>query len=84
MSSDSLNLTQKWLRHNIATYDDRDRVFSDVDSTLSAYSTLRPKTDIYSSLSRPIFASSLTLPLLLKLMTMAVLNYSSACMASCP
>ncbi|KAN0140855.1 UEV domain containing protein [Lactarius tabidus] len=48
MSSDSLNLTQKWLRHNIATYDDRDRVFSDVDSTLSTYSTLRPKTDIYT------------------------------------
>ncbi|KAF8258618.1 UEV domain-containing protein [Lactarius quietus] len=47
-SSDSLNLTQKWLRHNIATYDDRDRVFSDVDSTLSTYSTLRPKTDIYT------------------------------------
>ncbi|KAH9180776.1 UEV-domain-containing protein [Lactarius sanguifluus] len=48
LSSDSLNLTQKWLRQNIATYDDRDRVFSDVDSTLSAYSTLRPKTDIYT------------------------------------
>ncbi|KAI9446219.1 UEV-domain-containing protein [Lactarius indigo] len=47
-SSDSLNLTQKWLRQNIATYDDRDRVFSDVDSTLSAYTTLRPKTDIYT------------------------------------
>ena len=64
-SLDSLNLTQKWLRHNIATYDDRDRVFSDVDSTLSTYSTLRPKTDIYSSLSRPDPSSlfSLTLPL---------------------
>ena len=61
--SDTLNLTQKWLRHNIATYDDRDRVFADVDSTLSAYPTLRPKTDIYSSLSRPILTSSLTLPL---------------------
>lgn len=76
MSSDTLNLTQKWLRNNIATYDDRDRVFSDVDSTLSAHSTLRPKTDIYSSLSRPILTPTLTLPLV-QLMTTVVLNSSS-------
>ncbi|KAF8478455.1 UEV domain-containing protein [Russula ochroleuca] len=41
-------LTQKWLRQNIATYNDGSRVFADVDSTLSLYPTLRPKTDVYT------------------------------------
>ncbi|KAI0306370.1 UEV domain-containing protein [Multifurca ochricompacta] len=47
-ASESLTLTQKWLQQNITTYNDRNRVFSDVDSTLSLYTTLRPKTDVYT------------------------------------
>jgi hypothetical protein len=47
-SSDSESLTQKWLRQNVAAYNDGNRVFADVDSTLSLYPTLRPKTDVYS------------------------------------
>ncbi|KAI0006231.1 UEV domain-containing protein [Russula compacta] len=46
--SSSESLTHKWLRQNVATYNDGNRVFADVDSTLSLYSTLRPKTDVYT------------------------------------
>ncbi|KAG8983512.1 hypothetical protein FRB90_005934, partial [Tulasnella sp. 427] len=41
-------LTQQWLRQVIGPYNDRDRVYSDVDQTLAAYPTLRPKTDVYT------------------------------------
>lgn len=51
--SSSESLTQKWLRQNIATYNDGNRVFVDVDSTLTLYPTLRPKTDVYSSVTCP-------------------------------
>ena len=51
--SSSESLTQKWLRQNIATYNDGNRVFIDVDSTLTLYPTLRPKTDVYSSVTCP-------------------------------
>jgi hypothetical protein len=44
-------LTQKWLRQNISAYNDGNRVFADIDATLSLYPTLRPKTDVYSSVS---------------------------------
>ena len=47
----SETLTQKWLRQNIAAYNDGNRVFADVDATLSLYQTLRPKTDVYSSVT---------------------------------
>jgi hypothetical protein len=47
----SESLTQKWLRQNIAIYNDGSRVFADVDSTLSLNPTLRPKTDVYSSVT---------------------------------
>ncbi|KAH9966891.1 UEV domain-containing protein [Russula dissimulans] len=46
--SSTESLTQKWLRQNIATYNDGNRVFADVDSTLSLYTTLRPKTEVYT------------------------------------
>jgi hypothetical protein len=49
--SSSETLTQKWLRQNIAAYNDGNRVFADVDATLSLYPTLRPKTDVYSSVT---------------------------------
>jgi ESCRT-I complex subunit TSG101 len=62
--SSSESLTQKWLRQNIAAYNDGNRVFADVDATLSLNPTLRPKTDVYSSvtclersLTRPLTAS---------------------------
>jgi hypothetical protein len=62
--SSSESLTQKWLRQNIAAYNDGNRVFADVDAVLSLHPTLRPKTDIYSSvmcleqsLDRPLIAS---------------------------
>lgn len=44
-------LTQKWLRQNLQTYLHADRVFADIDATLSRFPTLRPKTDAYSTLS---------------------------------
>ncbi|KAI9458482.1 UEV domain-containing protein [Russula earlei] len=46
--SSSESLTQKWLRQNVATYNEPSRVFTDVDSTLTLYPTLRPKTDVYT------------------------------------
>ncbi|KAI0302259.1 UEV domain-containing protein [Russula brevipes] len=46
--SSSESLTQKWLRQNVAAYNDGNRVFADVDATLSLYPTLRPKTDVYT------------------------------------
>ncbi|KAF8503348.1 UEV-domain-containing protein [Russula emetica] len=46
--SSSESLTQKWLRQNIAAYNDGNRVFADVDATLSLYPTLRPKTEVYT------------------------------------
>lgn len=51
MSSYETTLTQKWLRQNITAYNDGNRVFADVDATLSLYPTLRPKTDVYSSVT---------------------------------
>ncbi|KAG8941347.1 hypothetical protein FRC04_004593 [Tulasnella sp. 424] len=41
-------LTQQWLRQVIGPYNDRDRVFTDVDRVLGALSSLRPKTDVYT------------------------------------
>jgi len=49
--SSSETLTQKWLRQNIAAYNDGNRVFADADATLSLYPTLRPKTEVYSSVT---------------------------------
>jgi ESCRT-I complex subunit TSG101 len=50
MSQQSDSLTQKWLRQNIAQYLYQDRVYSDVNSALARYLTLRPKSDVYSQL----------------------------------
>ncbi|KAG9042631.1 hypothetical protein FS837_010615 [Tulasnella sp. UAMH 9824] len=41
-------LTQQWLRQVIGPYNDRDRVYADVDQTLASFPTLRPKTDVYT------------------------------------
>jgi ESCRT-I complex subunit TSG101 len=48
--ADRLSLTQKWLRQNIQPYARRDIVYNHVDAVLAAYPTLRPKTDVYSTL----------------------------------
>ncbi len=44
-------LTQKWLRQNVQPYVHPERVFADIDATLTRFPTLRPKTDAYSTLS---------------------------------
>ncbi|EIW85218.1 UEV-domain-containing protein [Coniophora puteana RWD-64-598 SS2] len=46
MSSESL--TQKWLRQNVAPYPHKDRVYVDIDAALSRFTTLRPKSDVYT------------------------------------
>lgn len=43
------SLTQKWLRQNVQTYAHKDTVYSHVDAVLNRYTTIRPKTDVYSS-----------------------------------
>jgi ESCRT-I complex subunit TSG101 len=48
-SSSSLTLTQKWLKQNTTFYSNPDRVYADADAILNSYSTLRPKTDVYST-----------------------------------
>lgn len=42
-------LTQKWLRQNLHSYSQKDRVYSDIDAALARFQTLRPKSDIYST-----------------------------------
>jgi hypothetical protein len=44
----SLNLTQKWLKQVLGPYPQKDQIYNDVDATLAAYPTLRPKNDVYS------------------------------------
>ncbi|KAJ2921907.1 hypothetical protein H1R20_g15191, partial [Candolleomyces eurysporus] len=43
------SLTQAWLRQNVQFYASRDRVFADIDQTLSRFPSLRPKSDVYSA-----------------------------------
>lgn len=45
--------TQRWLRQNTQPYAHRDSVFADVDAVLTRYPTVRPKTDVYSSVAPP-------------------------------
>jgi hypothetical protein len=44
----SESLTQKWLRQNVGSYANSDRVYSDIDASLLRFATLRPKRDIYT------------------------------------
>ncbi|CAE6460149.1 unnamed protein product [Rhizoctonia solani] len=44
----SLSLTQKWLKQVLGPYPQKDQIYNDVDATLAAYSTLRPKNDVYT------------------------------------
>lgn len=47
--SQTESLTHKWLRQNLQPYAHPDAVFSHVDAVLSRHPTIRPKTDVYSS-----------------------------------
>ncbi|KAK2466951.1 hypothetical protein APHAL10511_001209 [Amanita phalloides] len=42
------SLTLRWLRQNAQPYLLPDRVFADIDAVLSRFSSLRPKTDVYT------------------------------------
>ncbi|KIL69714.1 hypothetical protein M378DRAFT_184118 [Amanita muscaria Koide BX008] len=44
----SISLTHKWLRQNVQPYQNKDRVYADIDAALARFSTLRPKTDVYT------------------------------------
>lgn len=44
--------TQKWLANNVQAYANSDRVYADVDAALRRFPTLRPKSDVYSSVLR--------------------------------
>lgn len=57
-SSSSSSLTQKWLLDNVHSYPQSFRVYSDIDSSLSRFLTLRPKSDVYSSVIDLIFGSN--------------------------
>lgn len=45
----SRDLTAKWLRQQTPAYRDADRVYVDVLNALDSCSSLRPKTDVYST-----------------------------------
>ncbi len=51
MGSTTESLTQKWLRQNIQTYVQPDAVYAHVDAVLARYQSIRPKTDVYSSVT---------------------------------
>ncbi|KAF8894581.1 UEV domain-containing protein [Infundibulicybe gibba] len=42
------SLTQKWLRQNSQPYTHKDRVYTDIDSVLARFQSLRPKSDVYT------------------------------------
>ncbi|KAG2368509.1 UEV domain-containing protein [Suillus spraguei] len=46
MSTESL--TQRWLRQNVTSYAQKDRVLLDFDTALTRFTTLRPKSDVYT------------------------------------
>ncbi|KAG1853686.1 UEV domain-containing protein [Suillus subalutaceus] len=46
MSTESL--TQRWLRQNVSSYTQKDRVLLDFDTALARFTTLRPKSDVYT------------------------------------
>ena len=49
MGSTAESLTQKWLRQNTQSYPHADVVYTHVDNALARYPSVRPKTDVYSS-----------------------------------
>ncbi|KAG2750081.1 UEV-domain-containing protein [Suillus brevipes Sb2] len=45
---DTESLTQRWLRQNVSSYAQKDRVLLDFDTALARFTTLRPKSDVYT------------------------------------
>ncbi|KAF9532944.1 UEV domain-containing protein [Crepidotus variabilis] len=43
-----MSLTQKWLRQQVQPYPNANRVYADIDNVLLRFSTLRPKSDVYT------------------------------------
>ena len=41
-------VVQNWLHQNVQSYPRHERVYTDAVAALSAYATLRVKTDVYS------------------------------------
>jgi len=75
MSAESL--TQRWLRQNVISYPNKDRVFLDFDTVLNRFSTLRPKSDVYSSvISISPYHKTQALIFLLQPTMMAAHNFS--------
>ena len=46
-------IVQNWLQEKVQSYPRHERVYADADAALSAYATLRVKTDSYSEYVRP-------------------------------
>lgn len=44
-----MSLVQKWLRQAVQPYANANHVYNDVDSALASHTTVRPKTDVYST-----------------------------------
>ena len=42
------SLTQRWLRDAAQLYPSAPRVYADTDAALARFTTLRPKSDVYS------------------------------------
>lgn len=40
--------TIRWLRQNVGSYPNKDRIFLDAEAALARFATLRPKSDVYS------------------------------------
>jgi hypothetical protein len=47
--SSMASLTQKWLRDCAQPYPSPHRVYADIDAALARFTTLRPKSDVYSA-----------------------------------
>ena len=80
------NLTHKWLRQNIQAYAHRDTLFQHVDTALARYPTIRPKTDVYSSVPvfhRPRAAAHAHAPLVFQPSMTAAHSSCSVCMVFC-
>jgi len=80
MSAESL--TQQWLRQNVSSYPHKDRLFLDIDTALARFPTIRPKSDVYSSVFITFPSQSHELIFLLQPTMMAALSFFSVFTAS--
>ncbi len=62
------NVVRGWLRSVLGPYALADRVYSHVDTLLLAFSSLAPKTEVYSESSQHYLLLRFTLALLLQSM----------------